>query len=477
VYDIGMNEPEFSTLPANTRAPQRRLSLFDTTCIIVGIIIGAGIYQTTPFIAANAASPFHLMLAWVLGGLMALAGAFCYAELSTTYPRNGGDFFYITRAYGQRAGFLFAWSEYWVIRPGNIGMMAFVFADYAHRLFAVYAPLALTSIEQTAMTAAAGAGSGPQWVKLLLALAAVLVLSGVNLLGLQAGKWVQNLLTVVKVLSLIAIFIAAAVTPPAGAQDIAAPLPDGFRLVTVLVLFTYGGWNEISYVAAEVRRPERNLKWALLLGVAIVMVLYCALNLAMIGVLGFQGLRDSKAVAADMLEPLLGAAGVGVMCVMVCLSCLGAANGMIFTGSRIYHALGQQHPGFRWLARWDKGASVPLTALLMQTAATLAMVAGFGWYADGFDRLLRFGAPVFWFFILMTSVALFILRFKDADRVRPSPTPLYPLLPVVFFLSTALLLHASFTYALSNRSYEIWWALLIIFIGVLISFLPHSKSS
>ncbi len=465
------------TQPGDT--PQRRLSLFDATCIIVGIIIGAGIYKTTPFIAANAASPTYLMLAWVLGGLVALAGAFCYAELTTTYPRNGGDFFYLTRAYGRRVGFLFAWSEYWIIRPGNIGMMAFVFAEYAHRLIVAYAPVTLMSSEQALLGFAGGVGSGPQWAKLLLALGAVFALSGVNLMGLRAGKWVHNALTVIKVLSLVAIFAAAILAPAAKVVTPAEPFDGGFRLVTILVLFTYGGWNEMSYVAAEVRHPARNLKWALLLGVAIVMVLYCLLNLAFIRVLGFQGLRASQAVAADALSPLLGAAGVAVMSVMVCLSCLGAANGMIFTGARIYHALGQQHGGFRWLGRWDEGAGVPVTAMLVQTVVTLLLVAGFGWYADGFDRLLRFGAPVFWFFILMTSVSLFILRFKDRDILRPSPTPLFPVLPVVFTLSSAFLFHASFTYALSNRSWEIFWALLIIAAGVLISLLPirHSADS
>ena len=219
-----------------------------------------------------------------LGGAITLIGAFCYAELATAYPREGGDYVFLTRGLGRRTGFLFAWSEFWIVRPGNIGAMAYVFARYASELL----PLRGDSADL-----------------LIYALGSVALLTVINVLGVQTGKWTQNVLTTIKVAGLLAVFavgmwLFAGQTPP---PKPATPTWDGgFRLAMILVLFTYGGWNEMSYVAAEVRDPNRNILRALLLGTMAVTGVYLLVNIAFIGALGFQGVRDSKALASDVLR-------------------------------------------------------------------------------------------------------------------------------------------------------------------------------
>ena len=238
----------------NLNTPSAQLSLFDSMCIIAGIVIGAGIYETTPMIAGQANSVGMLVAIWVTGGLISLAGAMCYAELTTAYPRDGGDDVYITRAFGSHAGLLFAWMENWIVRPGNLGMMAFVFARFANDLYPIGSLPPLKTLAQMA-------GSPNALGFLLYASGSIIVLSALNILGVRAGKWTQNILTIIKVVGLGVIYVVGMFVAehPTGPAAVAAPATSDFRLGLILVLFTYGGWNDLSYVAAEVRDPNRNL--------------------------------------------------------------------------------------------------------------------------------------------------------------------------------------------------------------------------
>jgi APA family basic amino acid/polyamine antiporter len=218
--------------------PKRALSLFDSTSIIVGIIIGSGIYQMAPDIAQNAGSAWGVVAIWIVGGLLSLCGAMCYAELATAYPVAGGDYVYLSKAYGRWAGFLFGWAQLTVVRPGDIAVMAFAFATYMR---AIYDPLA----------------AYPGLSQRLFAGAAVLVLTVINILGVTQGKWTQNLLTTAKALGLLAIVGIALIAPHARGATTAAPAGTWpTSLALILVLFTYGGWNEMAYVAAEVKDPR-----------------------------------------------------------------------------------------------------------------------------------------------------------------------------------------------------------------------------
>jgi basic amino acid/polyamine antiporter, APA family len=426
-----------SDLPSG--APQRRLTLFDCVCIIVGIIIGAGIFETTPKVAGSVAGPGWLILAWLLGGLVSLVGALCYAELATAYPRDGGDYVFLTRAFGRRTGLLFAWASFWIVRPGNIGAMAYIFARYAGRLW----PIGTGGFDPT-----------------IYAAGAVVPLTLLNVAGVRPGKWTQNTLTAAKVLGLLAVVLAGFLTQaPDATATRSVPGAGDFGFAMILVLFTFGGWNEMAYVAAEVRRPETNILRALVLGTAVVTGVYLLVNLAAVAALGFHGLRGAPAFAADVV-------GTRVIGLLVCVSCLGAINGMIFTGARIFYAVGTEHRLCRWLGYWHPRLGTPARALMLQAVVTLGLMVGFGLYPDGFDRLVVFTGPMFWLFLLMTGVALFVLRIREPATPRPYRVLLYPWTPALFCLSTAYMLYASVSYAWQQRYVEGFWAAAVMVVGL-----------
>ncbi|MSU47729.1 MAG: amino acid permease [Opitutus sp.] len=429
---------------------QSHLSLADSVSVIIGIVIGAGIYETAPFILSCVASPGQAMLVWAAGGMLSVIGALCYAELATTYPRVGGDYYFLRRAFGPWAGFVFSWSQLTVIMSGSIGLMAFVFADYAVRLFGL------------------GASASP-W----LAVTAVVALSIANVAGLKSGRRTQNTLTVLKAVGLAAIVLAGFFWPQAGATAATAGAGagggPGLGLALILVLYTYGGWNDAAYLVAEMKDKRRNIPRALLLGTAGVAVVYLLVNAAYLNGLGFSAARNSKAIAADVMQGPLGAAGAGLMSALVMVSALGALNGLILTGSRIYAAAGADFAAFAFLARWPARWGTPAPAILVQMIITLALVLlvghdagralltasmagiGFGtlsWEGHGgFDTLLKCTAPVFWLFFLLTGLALFVLRIRDRGIERPFAVPLFPLLPVVFCGMCGYMLYSAIDYA------------------------------
>ncbi len=248
-----------STTVPTAAGPRRELTLYDSTCIIVGIIIGAAIYRSSPVIAGLSPSVTVLLGLWLLGGVLSLLGALCYAELATAYPHEGGDYVYLDPRLGRPVGFLFAWCQLWIVRPGSIGAMAYAFADYRQPHLA-----AGTDRES----------AGP--VLVAYAAGSIVVLSGVNILGVREGKWTQNVLTTAKVLGLAAIVVIGLVY--AAPQVSPLPLGEGqgvtavpavssrhdfslanLGLAMIFVLFAYGGWNEMAYVAAEVKEPRKNI--------------------------------------------------------------------------------------------------------------------------------------------------------------------------------------------------------------------------
>jgi amino acid transporter len=420
----------------------------DAVSLIIGIVIGAGIYETAPFILSCVSGPGEAMLVWTLGGVLSVVGALCYAELATTYPRVGGDYFFQRRAFGPGTAFLFSWSQLTVIMSGSIGLMAFVFADYAVRLFGLKP------------------GDAP-W----LAAISVVGLSVANIVGLHSGRRTQNLLTVLKALGLIAIVLAGFFWPQAPKAAAAASTGGGpgFGLALILVLYTYGGWNDAAFVVAEMKDKRRNIPRALLAGTAGVALIYLLVNAAYLNGLGFEAAKTSRAIAADVLQGPLGSAGAGLMSALVMISALGAVNGLILTGARIYAAAGADFPAFSVLARWHSRRGTPVAALVAQMVITLGLVLlvghdagrallaaaikalGFGavsWEGHGgFDTLLKCTAPVFWLFFLLTGVSLFVLRTKDRGIERPFTVPLYPVLPLVFCAMCAYMLYSAIEYA------------------------------
>jgi amino acid transporter len=369
---------------------------------------------------------------------MALTGALCYAELATTYPREGGDYVYLTRAYGRWTGYLFGWSQLAIVRPGDIALMAFIFARYAQTL---YAPVADS--------------------RLLYAGAAIVVLTGINIIGVTAGKWTQNLLTVAKVLGLVAIS-AAGLMAPEPAPALAQPQSftwGGLELALILVLFTFGGWNEMAYVAAEVKRPHQNIWRALVIGTVAVTVLYLLINGAFLSALGLVAMSKSPAVAVDMVGKVFPQAASRIIAVLICISALGAVNGLIFTGARISYALGADHRSFRPLGTWSRHLGTPVWALVVQGCLSLAIVLVAGSFID----TILYTAPVVWVFFLATALSVFILRRQEPHQPRPYKVMGYPAIPLIFSTCCLFMLYNSASYALANTPLG-----LLILLGVLL---------
>jgi amino acid transporter len=403
----------------------KSLGRWDAVSIIVGIVIGSTIFRSPPDIMKSVSGPWMGLGVWAIGGILSLVGALCYAELASTYPRSGGDYVYLTRAFGPWAGFLFGWAQLTVIRTGSVGAMGFVFADYAVQLW----PFEVDK----------------GWLR-VLAGAAVAVLTFMNILGVIFGKWVQNLLTAAKVLGLGGILVAGLGWSQPGAWVVEGSVEQGgLGLAMIFVLYAFGGWNDSAMVAAELR-GRRDIVFALIIGIAAITVIYLAINAAYVLGLGFEGVLESKAVAAKLLEKPLGRWGAGAMSILVMISALGTINGTIFTGSRVYASLGADYRLFAWLGRWHPRRQSPVAALLAQGLISLVMIAGVG-SASGFEDLVIGTAPVFWGFFLLSGLALLVLRRRDPQIERPFSVPWFPVLPVVFCATCSYMLYASLTFA------------------------------
>lgn len=404
--------------------PRPTLSVVDAVSMIVGIVVGAGIFKAPSIVAANVGSEAAFLLIWPLGGLISLIGALCYAELATAYPHAGGDYHYILRSFGRDVGLLFAWARLTVIQTGSIAILAFVFGDYASELL----PL--------------GGYSSSLYAGLAIA-----VLTLLNAKGVKQGKWTQNLLTAAKVLGLLLVFVVGiSVIAPVEAKGSASPL-DGFHgLAMIFVLLTYGGWSEAAYISAELRNVRRNMKTALIVSIGIITTIFFLTNLAYLLGLGLEAISQSDALAADLLRRPFGEPGAKFISSLIAISALGATNGTIFTGARTNYALGRDFPLFSFLGRWDKRANAPVNGLIIQAAIALTLVLFGSFTRKGFQTMVEFTAPVFWFFLLLAGLSVFVLRRKEGEMPRAFRVPLYPLTPLLFCLTSAYMLQASLSY-------------------------------
>ena len=406
-------------------APRPMLSVLDAVALIVGVVVGAGIFKTPAVVAAHAGGPGLFLLAWLVGGVISLIGALCYAELATSYPHTGGDYHYLRRAFGQDMAFLFAWARMMVLQTGSIAMLGFVFGDYASQLL----PL--------------GQGGVPLYAALAIALVTML-----NLFGVRQGKSAQKVLTTAKVLGVLSIVVAGLIlaAPPAPEVATDAPPRAAFGLAMIFVLLTYGGWNEAAYMSGEVRDARRNMVWSLLWGIALIATIFMLANLAYLKGLGLRGMSGSEVVAADVMRRVAGQGGVTFVSILIAIAALGSMNATTFTGARSIYALGQDYRPLGFLGRWRDGGSTPANALLMQGSIALLLVLLGAWARDGFVTMVEYTAPVFWFFFLLAGLSLFVLRTQEPERPRPFRVPLYPVTPLIFCVTCVYMLHSSLAY-------------------------------
>lgn len=407
--------------------------------LIVGVVIGAGIFKAPTMVAGLTGNEAWMFGAWALGGVMSLIGALCYAELSIAYSNAGGDYHFLDRAYGRSVSFLFAWSRFSVIATGSIALLAFVFGDYMNQVL----PINMAS---------------PAWSSALYAAAAIIVLSWINIYGIKTGLSMQALLTIVEAGGLLLIVIAALVmtnngsTLPTSAQ-IPAPAsltPASFGLAMVFVLLTYGGWNEAAYISAELKDVQRNMVKALVSSILVITILYLLVTWAYWKGMGLAGMSKSEAIAADLLRLAFGPAGEKIVSVMISIAALTSINATMIVGARSSYAVGKDWPILAKLGMWDETRGTPANALRMQCIAALILILIGFWNGSGFKTMVEFTAPVFWLFFLLSGISLFVLRIREPQTERPFKVPLFPLLPLLFCAMCTYMLWASLSYVYSQ---------------------------
>lgn len=413
-------------------APRSSLSVLDGVAVLVGVVIGIGIFGFPPLVAQHAASPLLYMGMWALGGLIMLVGALCYAELGSAYPHAGGEYHYLQRAWGSGVGLMFAWARGTVIQTGSIAAVAFIYGEYAQQLV----PL----------------GS---WGVALHAALAVVALTLLNMHGTHDSKRLQILFTGLTVAVLAGVIGAGllmaepvVVEPVAGASgSLNGSFAGALGMGMVFVLLTYGGWNEAAYLSGELRNPQRNMRRVLLIGVAVVSLVYLLANLAYLNIFGLEGLRGVEAVGAELMRIIAGPMAAALLSVMVCLAALSTINASIMTGARVYYALGRDVPGLSMLGAWNDKGSTPVTALGLQSIITLGLVLFGALSNGGISTMVAYTAPVFWLFMLLTALSVIALRRRDSAQPRPFKVPLYPLTPLLFAATCLGLLWSSTLYA------------------------------
>ena len=424
-------------------APAPTLSVFDAAMITVGIVIGAGIFETPVLVAGIAGSPAPMLIAWVLGGVLSFIGALTYAELATTYPSAGGDYTFLTRAYGKSVSFLFAWARSTVICTGSIALLGFILGDYLTRLF----PL--------------GAHSSAVY-----AAGAVLLLTAVNLVGLRSSSRMQNALAVIEVGGVVAVALAAmTLGDGASAASVAGSAPTSgtgaFGLAMVFVLLTYGGWNEAAYVSAEVRGGPRAVLRTLLLSIAIITAVYLLFVVGVLHGLGFQTLKSSQAIGVEVAERAVGAVGAQVVGLLVAVASLTSMNSTMLAGARSNYSVAHDWSALGFMSRWQGRRSTPVMGFIVQAGIALTLIVFGALEKDGFSAMVEFTAPVFWLFFMMSGSALFILRRRDPTATRPFRVPLYPVLPLAFVVSCAYVFYSSIMHAQSEHATYVAFAVML----------------
>lgn len=383
-------------------------------------------------------------------------------QLATTFPSAGGDYHFLTRAYGRDVSFFFAWARVFVITSGAIALLAFVFGDYMTRVFSLGA-----------------------WSSAIYAGAIVVALSAVNIAGLRQSARVQNAMSLLLLagmaLVVVAGFVAAPTAPVAVAPAAVAPLigaasvPALFGTALLFVLFTYGGWNEAAYISAEVKGGNTAIVKVLVLSLGLVTLVYLAFVAALLNGLGFDGLKASQAVAADVAKAAFGAFGEKTIGIIVALAALTSINATMIVAARTNYALGGDWPTFALMNRWDGERNAPVIAFVVTGMLSLVLVLLAALNQSGVKFMVEFTAPVFWFFFLLTGIALFVLRLRQPHVARPFKVPLYPVVPIVFVGTCAFLLYRSLKYTMENEAVQI--AIVVMLTGFVVWLLARLKKT
>ena len=387
----------------------RRLTLFDLVLIGAGGAIGSGIFRTPSQVAAAVPSPAWMLAAWALGGAVTLAGALTFAELGAAMPRAGGQYVWLSEAYGGLVGFLHGWAYFLVVVTGAIAALAIVFAEYV----GYFVPL------------------GPTGTK-LVALAALAVLAGINVVGVRLAAAVGDALTLAKLAALAAIVGLAVWKGAAQADAVEATGAGGvggagMGAAMIGVLWSYGGWQHASFAASEAKRPQRDVPLGMVLAASIVTLVYLLTNVAYLRLLPLGAIIASPHIASDAVEAAIGRAGGAAVAAAIAVSALGTAGIFTLTTPRVYWAMAERGLFFRGMGDLHPRWRTPARAILLQTAWAAVLVLAWG----TFESLVSYVLFVDWLFFGLTGAAVFVLRRRQGPPEHYR-VPGYPLVPLAF---------------------------------------------
>lgn len=431
----------FSTL-------KRQLGFWDSIAINIGIVIGVGIFRVPSEVAKYVHSPEWMIMAWILGGLISLTGVLCYAELSSLFPHSGGTYVFLREAYGPKIAFLFGWMEFSVLRAGSLAGVAYVFSAYLKNFVAM----------------------GPGTEK-AIAVSAIAAFTLLNICGLRYGTGVQNVLSVLKVFTLLGISAVIFIFQREGLDLPTAEAPGRadhwWYLAPALipVLWGYGGWNESTFMSGEFKDTRWALPMSLVTSIVIITGLYVLINIAYLSVLTPGAMMKTPSIASDIFYALFGTPGRLVISAAVLISASGALNSCILTGARIPFAVGQDSANLSWLGNVHGTLGTPVRAFVMNGAWAILLVL---W--GNFEELLFFTGFAKWFFFTLAGASVFILRRKhqESDSFR---LPGYPFVPLFF---TAFALTLFMTTIVSEPKAAFFGALLLL-LGLPIYGILHRK--
>jgi basic amino acid/polyamine antiporter, APA family len=446
------------SLPLSKPSLQRVLGLWSAIAIVIGTVIGSGIFLVPTSMIKNLGSVQMLFVVWIVAGLLSLFGALTYAELAAAMPEAGGEYVYLSAAYGPFWGFLYGWTQFWVAKSGSIATLAAGFYTYLSAFVPVLAaPVAVIPFH---------IGPGGSLLEIhygqLVAIGVIMLLAGVNYVGVRAGGNVQVFITAVK-MALIGAVIAVGLFSGAGDfSHFTQHVPTiggiaGFFAAMVSALWAYDGWNNVSMVSSEIRNPQRNLPRSLILGTLVVIATYLLINVAYFYVLGPAEVAGSNRVAADMMSRLHGNAAAGAVTIAVLISIIAALNGSILSGARVPYAMARDGLFFKSAAVVHPEFKTPGNSMLLLCLWSSVVVLS-GWFDDLYNFVI-FGS---WILYLMTAFSVFVLRRKQPNLARPYRTLGYPFVPILFVAVAALLL----VNTLQTRPRESLMGLALMAVGI-----------
>jgi APA family basic amino acid/polyamine antiporter len=444
-----VNQPSTETDPKHgeeireaNRGLRPSLGLFTTTMIVVGAVIGSGIFRKPGVMAGDVGSPELLILVWVMAGIITLFGALTNAEIASMIPETGGQYVFFDRMYGPFTAYIYGWAIFAIIQTGSIASIAYVFAEYATQ----FVPLPGLSEQSAAFSIHLPfigdirplADFGVK----MLAAGLITLLTIINYIGVKFGGIVQNIFTVSKVLAMLALVVLAFTLPEVGnsanfTTDNPAVHLEGLALFAALAaalqgaFWAYDGWNNCTYIAGEIKQPQRTLPRALITGMFIILTVYVLINLAYIYVLPIDQMAQSKLVAADVAERFFPGGGRWIAAAVL-ISTLGTTNGTILASARVYFSMARRNVFPRFLGTAHPRFHTPAASLFVQCIWSVALL-----FSGTFDTLTDTLIFITWIFYAMGAYGVFVLRRKEPDTPRPYRVPGYPVIPWLFIIFAA----------------------------------------